>query len=104
MGLNTAHLHLLLNHVPTVGTLGGLGILLLSFVRRNDHLAQASLEVFFVIALLTLPVYLTGVAAAQAIDGLGGISRTSLDAHQDAALLAFISMQVTGVVAWLGLW
>ena len=30
-----AHLHLLLNHVPTVGTILGLGLLLLAFVRRN---------------------------------------------------------------------
>ena len=61
-GINIPHLHLLLNHVPTVGTVVGLGLLLLAMARRNDHLVHSSLEVLFAVALVTLPVYLTGVA------------------------------------------
>ena len=65
--LNMAHNHLLLNHVPTVGTTIGIGLLLLALVRRNDHLKHASLEVFFIVALLTLPAYLTRAAARQSL-------------------------------------
>jgi hypothetical protein len=102
--LTIPHLHLLLNHVPTVGMVAGLGLLLLALVRRNDHLLRASLEVLFVIALLTLPVYLTGVAAEQAIENLEGVSATAMETHETAALLAFVWMQATGLVAWLALW
>jgi hypothetical protein len=35
--INLAHLHLLLNHIPTVGTVVALGLLLLAFARRNEH-------------------------------------------------------------------
>ena len=55
--MNLTHLHLLLNHVPTVGTVIGVGLFLLALVRRNEHLKHASLEVFYLIALATLPVY-----------------------------------------------
>ena len=99
-----AHVHLLLNHFPTVGTILGLGLLLLSFVRRNDHLRKVSLEVFFLIALATIPVYESGVAAAAALDGQSGVSAAAITAHQDAALWSFILMAITGAVAWLGLW
>ena len=38
--LNITHFHLLLNHVPTVGTAIAVGLLLLSFVRKNDHVTK----------------------------------------------------------------
>ncbi|HEY6360575.1 MAG TPA: hypothetical protein VIX63_05700 [Vicinamibacterales bacterium] len=102
--VNVAHLHLLLNHFPTIGTVVGLGLLLLAFARRNDHLVRASLEVFFLIALLTLPAYLTGVAAQTVVQGRAGVSDAAITAHQNAALLAFLLMEVTGALAWFGLW
>jgi uncharacterized membrane protein len=102
--LNTTHLHLLLNHIPTVGMVMGLGLFLLSFVRRNEHLRHASLEVFFLLALATLPAYLTGLAAQEAIAGRPEVSAQAISAHHDGALLGFIFMQITGFVAWLALW
>lgn len=102
--LTIPHLHLLLNHVPTVGTVAGVGLLLLALVRRNDHLLRAGFEVLFVVALATLPVYLTGVAAEGAIEGLDGVSAEAIETHETAALLAFIWMQITGFAAWLALW
>src|SRR6185295_7643067 len=62
---NVAHLHLLLNHIPTVGSVVGLGLLLLALVRRSEHLTHAGLEVLFAIALLTLPAYMSGVGAHE---------------------------------------
>lgn len=101
---NVAHLHLLLNHVPTVGSVIGVGLLLLSLVRRNDHLTHASLEVFFIVALLTLPAYLTGVAAQDAVEGGEGVTQQIIDLHHDAAMVAFLLMQLTGAAAWVALW
>jgi uncharacterized membrane protein len=99
-----AHFHLLLNHVPTVGMVAALGVLLLALIRSNDHLRHVSFELFFVIALLTLPAYLTGVAAQQAIAGGADVSEERIVMHHDAALLGFLLMQLTGFAAWLGLW
>jgi len=102
--LNVSHLHLLINHVPTVGTVIAIGLLMLAIVRRNDHVLHVALEVFFGVALLTLPVYVTGVAAAAKIQDRPEISVAAINAHHDAALLAFIVLEIAGLVAWLGLW
>ena len=102
--LTIPHLHLLLNHVPTVGSVAGVGLLLLALVRRNDHLLRAGFEVLFIVALATLPVYLTGVAAEGAIEGLDGVSAEAIETHETAALVAFIWMQITGFAAWVALW
>src|SRR5262245_830000 len=99
-----AHLHLLLNHFPTIGTILTFGLLLLAFVRKNDHLKKVSFEVMFLIALATLPVYMSGNAAAEALKRQPGISESAIAIHNDAALGSFIMMEITGFFAWLALW
>src|SRR5688572_25104661 len=102
--LNFPHLHMLLNHFPTVGAVVGIGLLLLAYVRRNDHLKTASLEVIFVVAVITLPAYLTGVAAADRIKEMSGVSAPAVAAHHDAAIYGFAVMELAGLAAWIALW
>lgn len=102
--MTLAHLHLLLNHVPTVGTVIAVALLILSIVRKDDGLRRVSLEVFCVIALLTLPAYLSGVGTKLEIERLPGVSLAAIDRHHDAALLASVFMMLNGFASWLGLW
>jgi hypothetical protein len=102
--VNIAHLHLLLNHVPTVGAVVALGLLIVAFVRRDEPLKLAGLEVLFAIAVLTLPVYMSGVAAHQKLKNQPGISDDAMRVHQDAALDGFMVTEFAGFVAWIALW
>jgi hypothetical protein len=102
--MTLAHVHLLLNHVPTVGTAIAIALLFVSFIRRNDDLKRVSLEAFFIIALLTIPAYTTGLAAQLQIQNRPGVSDLLIEAHEDAAIWAFAGMQLTGGFAWLALW
>ncbi len=104
MNLNLAHVHLLLNHFPTIGFGIGLGLFLVALIRKSEELKQASFVIFFLIALLAIPTYVTGNAAEEAIKGTAGVSEARMSAHESAALLAFLFMEITGFVAWLGLW
>lgn len=99
-----AHAHLLLNHFPTIGFGVGICLLLAAIAGKSEDLKRASLVVFSAIALLAIPTYLTGKAAQQAIAGGPGVSDALMETHQDAALLAFLVMEMVGFVAWLGLW
>ena len=102
--MNLAHLHLIMNHVPTVGSVAAVGLLLLAYVRRNDHLKHVGLEVLFVIAVLTLPVYVSGVAAQYEIRTRPDVSVDAMKIHQDAALIGFTVMEFAGFVGWVALW
>jgi uncharacterized membrane protein len=102
--MTLVHLHLLLNHVPTVGTALAIALFILSFFRKNDMLRRVSLEVFFIIALVTIPAYLSGLAAQLQIQDRPGVSNVMIEAHEDAALFSFVLMQFTGAFAWLALW
>ena len=102
--MNLAHLHLLLNHVPTVGAAIAIALLVLALVRKSDELKRVALEVFFVVALLTLPAYLTGVSAEKQIRDREGVSVMMVAAHESAAVTSLILMQIAGAFAWFGLW
>src|SRR5437016_5140473 len=104
MLINLAHLHLLLNHFPTVGFGVGLGLFMVALAAKSDTLKQAGLGIFFLIALLTIVVYLSGNAADLAIGKLPGVSESLISVHEDAALLAYVFMELTGFAAFLGLW
>jgi hypothetical protein len=59
----------LLNHFPTLGFGSGIGLFLISLFLKNDVLKQLGLGVLFVMALVAIPVYETGAAAAETISG-----------------------------------
>ena len=59
------HLHLLLNHFPIIGTMVGAGLFLISFLVRGEDVRRSSLIVFVVMALLTIPAFMTGVGAQE---------------------------------------
>ncbi|MGE3843933.1 MAG: hypothetical protein AB7I50_20355 [Vicinamibacterales bacterium] len=102
--MNVPHLHLLLNHFPTIGTIIGLGLLFAARMTRGDELRRAGLTVFFGLSVIAIPTYLTGNAADRTIDGLAGVSLDAITRHEDAAIPAFLLMELTGGLAWLALW
>lgn len=104
MDLSFTHLHLLLNHVPTIGAVGAVGLLLLALVRKSEHLKHVGLEALVIIAIVTVPVYASGVAAYRVLREMPDVSDTAMLVHQDAALYGFTLVQVAGFLAWLALW
>jgi hypothetical protein len=102
--MNLPHLHLLLNHVPTVGTLIAVGLLATSLVRKNAALSRAALEVLYGVALLTLPAYITGMATQAVLAQVPEVSVEAVIRHHDIALMGSMLMLLTGGLAWLSLW
>jgi hypothetical protein len=102
--MNLAHIHIVLNHLPTLGILAGLGLLAWALVTRNPTVERNSLVLLLVCGLLIVPTYLTGNAADGSIRSRDDIPRTLVEAHQDSAMLTLAFMTLTGTFAWLGLW
>src|SRR5271154_7170376 len=102
--MNLAHVHLLLNHFPTVGMVVGLGVFITAIASRSDDLKRTSLGIFFAIALLTIPAFVTGTAAKLALDKAPEVSKAMIDQHETAAFEGLWAMELTGILAWLGLW
>jgi hypothetical protein len=102
--MDLAHIHLLLNHFPVIGSIIGGGLFLLSLITKSDDLKRASLVVLLGVALISIPTYLSGNGAQDAVKSMPGVSKSLIEAHEGAALVALGFMEVTGAFAWLGLW
>jgi len=102
--MDLAHIHLLLNHFPTVGFLIGGGLFLLSLFMRGNDLKLASLVVLLGIALISIPTYMSGNGAEEVIKSMPGVSKTLIEAHEGAALVGMVFMLLTGAFSWLALW
>ncbi|MCU1336077.1 MAG: hypothetical protein JWO19_1658 [Bryobacterales bacterium] len=102
--MNLAHVHLLLNHFPTIGMMVGLIVFLMAIPAKSDDLKRASLVIFFGIALLSIPTFASGTAAELALSKTPEVSKSMIEAHETAALVALGFMELTGALAWLALW
>jgi len=102
--VNFAHLHLLLNHIPVIGTILAFGLFLTSFFGKNDDLRRSSFVVFAAVALLTIPAFVSGFGAQSNIRGQAGVSDALMERHEGAAMLSFWFMEITGALALAGLW
>ena len=102
--MNLAHLHLLLNHWPIIGTFIGTGLLLVALGARSNDLKQVTLAFFGLMALVGIPTYLSGNLVQDLIRQEPGVVERLVDTHQGAALLALIALLLTGAMAWIGLW
>lgn len=101
--MNTVHIHLLLNHFPVIGTLMGGGLLLWGILKKQDAYANAAAVILFLVALIAIPVYLTGEPAEEAVEHLPGVQERAIEMHESAAGLAMILMAATGLTAVLTL-
>jgi uncharacterized membrane protein len=101
-----SHVHMILNHFPTVGWVMALTFYVIALVADNDALKRASLAVFVILAIVGVPTYVTGAAAmwALTVPPIPEISKAVINAHRDMALWTLFGLGFTGVAAWVEIW
>src|SRR4051812_2357700 len=102
--MNPAHLHLLLNHLPVIGFGIGLALYVVAIVSKKLDLQRAGLVILFLAAAFTIITYVSGNDAREMLKKTPGISDPLMEAHETAALVAFVFMEITGFFSWIGLW
>jgi uncharacterized membrane protein len=102
--MNSEHIHLVLNHLPTIGFAIGLGVFVFALLLKKADVERAGLVVFFLTAALTIATYVSGNDAREALKETPGISDPLMQAHESAALVAFVFMELTGFFSWMSLW
>lgn len=102
--MNPEHIHLFLNHLPTLGFGIGLGLFVFALLLKQAELERAGLVIFFLVAALTIATYVSGNDAREALKDAPGISDSLMQAHETAALVAMAFMELTGFFSWINLW
>ena len=101
--MSQAHIHLIVNHLPIVGSLFAAVLLGVGLLRRNGTLIRAGLAAVLAAGVLCFPAQLTGGGAAAVVQDLPGVSRALIHDHAEAAELGFWVLEGAAAAALFGL-
>lgn len=96
-------LHLMLNHVPVIGSLLATAVLAFGLLRRQEDIIRLSLYLFIFAAVMALPVYFSGEGAEEAVEHLPGVAEALIEDHEHLAEVAIWLIQGLGLAAIGGL-
>ena len=100
--MNAAHLHLILNHFPIIGTFMALLVLLLGWLGKKNAVQKTALILFVFVGLISVPVYLSGGGAEDIVEKFPGISEQAIEAHEESAVVTLIFIELLAVAALMG--
>ncbi|MCM2281772.1 MAG: hypothetical protein NDI61_07985 [Bdellovibrionaceae bacterium] len=97
--MNSAHFHLLVNHVPLIAI--PVAVIFLLHSLWCDHLPSRRFAylVLMVAAFSVIPVFLTGEPAEEMVEHLPGFSEEIIEPHEDSGKIAMILTILSGVAA-----
>jgi len=101
--VNSAHIHLLTNHIPIIGAIFSLLLLIVAMLIKDPKVIAISLVFIVLTAIGSIPAYLSGEKAEDIVEKVAGISEERIEAHEEAAEMAFIVMLATGGIALITL-
>ncbi|MDQ3021732.1 MAG: hypothetical protein M3R36_14350 [Bacteroidota bacterium] len=102
--MNAAHLHIILNHIPVIGSGIAIFVLLIGMLKKSDDIKKVTLLILVLTALITIPVYLSGQDAEEMVEGnYEDVDEQFIESHEDFALYSFIAMDIAGAIALIGL-
>src|SRR6186997_25315 len=97
--MNGAFLHLLINHVPILGSLFALCLLIYGMFMKSGSVIRAAFVSLIVTALVSIPAFLSGEEAEHVIKPIIGINKEAIEQHEEMAEIAFWSLMMSGAIA-----
>lgn len=101
--MNDAHLHMVVNHFPLVGTIFGLGILVVGMVLKNKSLKNTAYVVFIISAIFGAFSMGTGEGAEEIVEDFPNIGKEIIHKHEEWAEKLALLLYALGVLSLLSL-
>jgi len=89
-----SHVHIILNHFPTVGFVFTLVLYVTGLITNNTVMKRAGLVAFVICAILGVPTFVTGNASMWAVTErpVQGITKAVINAHRDFAIYTLFGL------------
>ena len=97
--MNSAHLHIILVHIPVVLVPCALVMLAIALRRNNLTLTYTALGIFLVAAAVTVAAFLLGEGAEDVLKQVGPSFKEAIHAHEDSADFALWLTASLGIVS-----
>ena len=99
-----AYLHLLSNHIPIIGSLFGVLLLVLALFKPNLNTTLSAYLILLLSGLGGLVAYFTGEPAEESVEHIAGISHKVIHIHEEMAENSLIFVFLLTAAAIIGLW
>ncbi len=101
--MNDAHLHMVVNHFPIIGTIFGLGILIAGLVLKNNTAINIAYILFIVAALFGFASMYTGDGAEEMVEDFPSVGKQIIHEHEELAEKFAILLYALGALSIGGL-
>jgi uncharacterized membrane protein len=101
--MNDAHLHMVVNHFPIIGTILGLGILITGMILKNNSVKNTAYFLFIVAAVFAAFSMGTGEGAEELVEDMPSVGKQIIHEHEEMAEKLAIVLYALGVISLGGL-
>lgn len=101
--MNDAHLHMVVNHFPIIGTILGLGILITGMILKNNSVKNTAYVLFVVAAVFAAFSMGTGEGAEELVEEMPSVGKQIIHEHEEMAEKLAVVLYVLGVTSLGGL-
>ena len=102
--MNDAHLHLVVNHFPIIGTILGVGILIAGIILKNNSTKNVAYALFIVAAIFAAFSMYTGEGAEELVEDMPSVGKKIIHEHEEIAEKLALVLYFLGVVALVGIY
>jgi len=101
--MNWIHLHLALNHVPVLGSVFLLLLMIAGLIKKSDEILRLSLWCWVALTVIGVPIKFTGDYAFKAATEKAWMEQDFAMSHEQAADRATTGLFLTGIAAAIAL-
>lgn len=102
--MNDAHLHMVVNHFPIIGSIFGLGVLTVGIILKNKTIKNTAYSLFIVAAIFAAISMATGDGAEEMVEDMPNIGRKIIHDHEETAEKLAIVLYLLGIISVAGLY
>lgn len=102
--MNDAHLHMVVNHFPIIGTIFGLGILIIGIVLKNKSVKTVAYVLFIIAALFGAFSMGTGEGAEELVEDMPSVGKQIIHEHEELAETLALLLYIIGAFSILSLY
>lgn len=102
--MNDAHRHLVVNHFPIIGSILGLGILIIGLVLKNNTVKNTAYILFVVAAIFAFASMATGEGAEELVEDMPNIGHQIIHEHEELAEKLALLLYATAFFSLLSMY
>ena len=102
--MNDAHLHMVVNHFPIIGTIFGLGILITGLLLNHKAIKNVAYSLFIVAAVFAFFSMNTGEGAEEIVEDMPSVGKKIIHEHEEIAEKLALVLYLLGAVSIAGMY